>query len=105
MLDVVFCEDQKRKGKGNSARNMSTVYKTILPILKRDALKASIQKKGRSLRPNLQKSNIILLNAFALTSAVFNMALVLLSGFSSSTCPLVFALCLLKSHSEKHKMN
>jgi predicted transposase YbfD/YdcC len=45
MLDVVFDEDQKRKRKGNSAYNMNTVYKTVLPILKKDPLKASIQNK------------------------------------------------------------
>lgn len=45
MLDVVFGEDFKRKRKGNSAHNMNTLYKIVLPILKQNPIKHSIKRK------------------------------------------------------------
>jgi predicted transposase YbfD/YdcC len=45
MLDVVFNEDSKRKRKGNSASNMNTLCKIVLPILKKNQDKKSIKNK------------------------------------------------------------
>jgi predicted transposase YbfD/YdcC len=45
MLDVVFNEDAKRKRRGNSASNMNTLCKIVLPILKRNQTKKSIKNK------------------------------------------------------------